>query len=326
MNIQRSLMLISVVILVGPLAACGSDKAGANQGAAQTAAHPTADTSGNASALQVAAQARGKVTCPTDVPAAAAGSPVDDVVGVRPGLTYEQAANVVMCSNPLLVVTTERGRGYNIKTYGQTVRQGFEARFAEPRVQMSGRDYARQMERDAMARSMNAVRSDMKPGQTKWFVSTMGMPGQEKVISAAREQWFENGRNPTMASVEQSLVKKYGAPTRRLDNGDIALKWVRDARGRPVTETSPLFSQCGVSADPDSGTSLSPNCGIAVAATIRPLKSNPALAKFLQAAVVDSAGGYQALTATEQGLQGMDAKRRAQEVKQAADSAQAPQL
>lgn len=321
--------LASLLLVAGLLSACSSGKpgtaaaAGNGRAAAETATHD----SGDASAEQVATEARGDVDCPAKLPAQPAGTPVDDIVGVRPGLTWEQASNAVMCSNPLLVVTVETGRGFDINTYGQTIRQGFSARFAEPRVTLTRQQYMQQAEREAMDRGMNAVRHDVKPGQAKWFVATMGMPGQEKVLSAARDEWFDEGRNPTIDSVEQALIAKYGTPTWRTDaDTDHRLSWAHDPRGRPITETSPMYNRCSASADPDNGTNLSADCGIAVAATIVPLRSNPALAQNLQVGVVDQAGGYQALTDTQQGLQAMDAARRAKQVQEAAKNSQAPQL
>jgi hypothetical protein len=55
-------------------------------------------------------------------------------------------------------------------------------------------------------------------------------------------------------------------------------------------------------------------------------RDNPGLSQFLQVGVVDQAGGYAALTATTEGLQALDAQRRAQQVQDAAKNAQAPQL
>ena len=115
-------------------------------------------------------------------------------------MTYDEAANVVMCTNELMVVTEGGTGGFNIQTYGQTLRQGFTARIAEPRVQKTSKQIMEEMQDDMLARSGNAVRYDLQPGQSKWLVTTMGMPGQEKVIAAAREEWFAAGKNPTMAS------------------------------------------------------------------------------------------------------------------------------
>lgn len=317
---------IIIALASGVLAACGGGKQAA-QDSSQAASDHAEAASGDASAEEVANEARGDVDCPADAVPNPPGTPVNDIVGVHPGMSYEQAANAVMCSSPLLVVSAETGRGFDIQTYGQTIRQGFSARFAEPRVQLTRQQYMQQAEREAMARGMNAVRHDVKPGQSKWFVATMGMPGQEKVISAARDQWFEEGRNPTIASIEQALIAKYGTPTWRTDqSNDHRLSWAHDPRGRPITETSPLYNRCSASANPDNGTNLSADCGIAVAATIFPLRSNPALAQNLQVGVVDQAGGYRALTDTQQNLQAMDAARRAKQVQDASKNSQAPQL
>ncbi|MEO6801539.1 MAG: hypothetical protein ABI178_16495 [Rhodanobacter sp.] len=323
---MRIKQLLTALLVTGLLSACGSSgKPGTATPGAR--ADTTATPSGNASAKEVAAAARGDVKCPAHSVAAPAGAPVDDVLGVRPGMTYQQAANAVMCSNPLLVITPENGRGFQIQTYGQTIRQGFSARFAAARVQKTGRDYAREMEQEAMERGLNVARHDMKPGQSKWFVSTMGIPGQEKVIGAAREDWFAESRNPTMDSVEQALINKYGTPTQKTDQDSYhQLRWAYDPRGRLITDTSPLYNKCRGVADPDGGMGLSADCGVIVEAAIQSLRSNPALAQLLQAGVVDQAGGYQALTDTKQVLQTMDAARRAKQVQDASKNAQAPQL
>jgi len=319
-----------LVLASALLAGCGSDHPDT-----ASAGHPApaktkaaANTSGDASAMEVAAAARGDVHCPADTgPARAEGAPVDDIVGVRPGMSYEQAANAVLCSHPLLVVSAANGRGFDIKTYGQTIRQGFEARFAEPRVQKTGRQIVQEMERNAINRTMNVARQDMQPGQSRWFVGTMGMPGEEKVISAARDQWFDEGRNPTIDSVAQALTAKYGPPTQRIDNNSTHwLRWASDPRGRPIGEASPLYQKCDGASSPNDGMSVSPDCGVVVAARIVPLRDNPALAQHLEVGVVNQAAGYQALTDTEQGLQAQDAARRAQQVRDASQNAQAPQL
>jgi hypothetical protein len=180
-----------------------------------------------------------------------------------------------------------------------------------------------------MARSGNRVaEEDVKPGQSKWYAGTMGVPGQERVINVAREEWFEAGRNPTMTSVEQALLKKYGTPTRKPPSagGQIYLTWSYDPLGRQITETSPLFHRCTGVADPDGGANFSPDCGLVVTAQVFAMPDNPELARFFQVGVVDQAGGYNALTKTEQALQAMDAQRKAQQVQEASKNADAPQL
>jgi hypothetical protein len=166
------------------------------------------------------------------------GMPVDDVVGVRPGMTWDEAVNVVLCSHDLLVMTPETRRGYTMQTYGQALRQGFNARFAEPRVQKSSKQILAEMQDAAIARGSNRAARDVQPGQAKWYVGTMGLPGEERVISAAREEWFEAERLPTMASVIEALQGKYGALVivEDVDGGGYYLVWAYDPSGRPSGE------------------------------------------------------------------------------------------
>jgi len=278
-----------------------------------------------ASAEEVAENARGDVDCPADIdsPERAEGAPVDDVVGVRPGLTYDEAVNLVLCTHDMLVVTAGGG-GFDIQTYGQTLRQGFSARFAE--AEKSSQQVMKEMQEGFLARSGNAVTQDMLPGQSKWSVTTMGLPQQERVISVAREEWFAEGKNPTRDSVASALIAKYGTPSRDRTTSQRLLWWIYDPRGRPATETSPLYNQCGGISDPDGGTNFSPDCGLVVHAQIIPLPSNPDLAQYLQVGVIDQAGGYQAITGTEQALAAGDAERQTRETRDAAENADAPQL
>lgn len=322
---------LSLLLATALLAACGSGQSPSSSAAANRAA--AASLPDNASADEVAAHMRGDVHCPAAIktPPQAAGTPVDDVRGVRPGLTYEEAANVVMCTNPMLVVTPADDRGFQIKPYGQKIRQGFTARFAEPGK--TGQQIMEEMRREQQARMANAVQHDLKPGEEKWFVSTMGVPGQERVIGVAREEWFATGKNPTVESITAALVKKYGKPTQTVDEHrsgqlwDRHLHWDYDPRGRLITETSSLYTSCRGVADPDRGFGLSANCGVAVTAHIIPMRrSNTALAQALQVGAVDQAAGYTLLASTEAGLKAMDAARRAREVKQAAKNADATQL
>lgn len=327
---MSALRLAGLALVAGTLlVACGG---GQSQGGASSAAGTASAAkpkSGEASAEQVAEEARDGIRCPAKVKSAerAAGAPIDDIQGVRPGLTFDEAKNLVLCSNELLVAHDDTARGFNIKTYGQTIRQGFAAQYAEPRVVKSSKQIMQEMQDDMIARSGNAVREDLKAGQSKWFVWSMGMPGEERVIGAARAERFDADRNPTMASVEQALLKKYGEPTRRQMGGTtLNLSWVHDDRGRPVGETSPLYNSCTVVNSPDGGSNFSPDCGITVGAQIVAKRDNEQLAERLEVGVVDQASGYAAITNTEAALEAMEVQKRASEVQDAAKNADAPAL
>lgn len=283
----------------------------------------------SASAEEVAKEARGTLSCPPKIAseARAADAPVDDIVGVRPGLTYDEAAALVLCSNEMLVVTPEDDRGFRVETHGQKIRQGFVAYFADARVEKSAQDVVREMEHDFIARGMNTRREDMGPGKAKWFVSTVGLPDEERVVRVAREEWFPEGRNPPMDAVEKALVDKYGKPTERKDDErGRRVRWVYDPLGRAVTETSPLYSRCYGTADPDSGVNITPDCGIVVTAVIEPMRDNPGIARLLQVGVVDQARTFESIESTEQALLAKREERRAKELEEAAKSAAAPQL
>jgi hypothetical protein len=241
-------------------------------------------------------------------------------------MTYEEAANVVMCSNDMLVVGQPITGGFNIQTYGQTVRTGFEARFAEERRTKTSKEYMQEMSDDMMARSGNAVRYDLGPGQSKWLVTTMGMPGQEVVVAVGREEWFPEGKNPTMPGVAEALVKKYGNPSFNLDQpGQRWMRWIYDPMGRPVTETSPLFNSC-MGTGVTGGVNLSPDCGVVIEAHVIPMQDNPGLARSMDIGVVDQAIGYEKVTATEQALEQGEQAKRSQAVQDASKNAESPTL
>lgn len=318
-----------VVVLAVVIAGCGGgdEDADGPAGTAKPASAPT----GNASAEDVAEETRGKLKCPPKLvtPARVAGAPVDDIVGVRPGLTYDEAAKGVMCSHELMIVVDDKRARFNIPTYGQTVRQGFHGRFAKERVQKTGKEIMEEMQDAAMARMNNAVVRDVAPGEAKWYVGTMGAPGAERVTDVAREEWFAAGKQPPVASVEKALTDKYGPPTERLDpqrQGYASLRWAYDTFGRLIGEASPLFRACHVNPWVNSGVNFSPDCGVVVAARIVPLRDNPAIAESMTVVSVNQAEGYERINTTEQALLQQENARRAQQAEDAAKNADAPTL
>ena len=106
----------------------------------------------------------------------------------------------------------------------------------------------------------------------------------------------------------------------------IMLTWIHDPQGRFVPDTSPMAMRCTPMSDPDGGTNFSPDCGVVVAARVDPVRENPALARSLSVGVADQSGGYELITQTEQALQSGEMKRRQQEVENAAQNADQPQL
>lgn len=319
--------LCVLLFMSGALAACGSSEAPDTSSAPAAAAR--ADKSRvAATAAEVADEARGKVKCPAKVGTAPrAGLPAHDVVGVRPGLTWDEAMNVVLCTNELLVATENRGRSFRINTYGQTVRQGFDAAFAEDRINKTSQEIMAEMQDAALARGTNRRAPDMPGGTARWYVTTMGLPGKETVVAAARIEAFVEGKAPTMESVAAALAGKYGEPTQRQQQPTThTFTWSYDPLDRKVTETSPLYQRCYGVSHPDAGVNLSPDCGVVVEARIDSMRDNPLLARTLQVGVVDQARGYESLVATEQQLERAELERRAAAAEAAAKQADKPTL
>ena len=172
---------IAMLSVLGLLAGCGSGDA--PKASSQKASTPQATArqengarNQDATAAQVAAEARGKLKCPAKVTLAprAANAPVDDIVGVRPGMTYEEAAHVVQCTHELLVVTEDARNRFQINTYGQRLRQGFGAGFAQARahVQKTARDYARELQ----YREPSRAAAQVAPRSHPLRCSPSGMP------------------------------------------------------------------------------------------------------------------------------------------------------
>lgn len=308
-------------------AGCGGGGESGNDIAApgaEAAAPPT----GEASADQVARQQRGQVSCPPKVATPRpAGAPVDDVTGVRPGMTWDEATNAVLCDNPMLVVSENKERRFGLNGDGSAIRHGFDAKFAEARVEKSGADYLREMQEESNRRSANAIEVPLQPGQVRYYVGTMGVAGQERVVTVAREEYFPDGKLPAVEGVAKALIAKYGVPTSSVDDrGGRRLAWKYDPTGRLITETSPLYDRCHVSPSPDASTNLSPDCGVTVSSEIKFSRDNPGLAHSLAVASQHGAEGYARITATDQGLIQADRARRAKEVQDAQKGAVQPKL
>jgi hypothetical protein len=289
---------------------------------------PKPSSSGPASAEQVAKEMRGNVSCPAKASAERpSGAPVDDVVGVRPGMPVDEAANFVLCDNPLLVVTENSSRGYNIATYGKHLRQGFDAAFAQPRLVKTSAQILKEMQDETMRRGNNTYVAPLKPGQVRYYVSSMGLPGQEQVMSVSREEYFPQGKLPTVDSVKQALVGKYGQPSQINDSGAaVYLWWEYDPAGARIAQGSPRFGACQINPSPDSGTSLSTDCGLEIGAFIQGASENPGLAHSLAVTSQNGAQGYAILRATEDALRKGDEARRSKELSDAGKGASAPKL
>lgn len=318
------LVLPSLLILIsaGILTACGDNKNDA-QAPSYASSESAKHSDSPASVEEVANESRGNVHCPAQITTKKAeGSPVDDVVGVRPGMLFDEAANIVMCSDKLLVVKLDDSRKFDIDTYGQKVRNGFSAQVAVAREKpKSYDDNLRELNEKALKRMKNGGREQtFFPGQTKWYVNAMGLPGEERVIGAERVEWFAKDHNPSVISTEQALISKYGKPTVRHDSSNlITLTWAYDPAGQQIEETSRKCNNADVGY-------MTTDCGLIVGAWISRLHENPGLVDSLKATVVDQAKGFDLITNTKERLKENESVRRAKQVEKAEKQADTPKL
>lgn len=303
----------ALVLLLG---ACGGSS-GSSESSAPSSSAPAADKFKEMTAEQVAKHARKGLKCPPKIstPARGEGGPIDDVVGVRPGLSYDESVNATLCDNPLLVVAENTRRGFQIPTYGVTLRQGFDAAFAEPVVELSRREYERQTMDRIMNRDSGRV---LEPGQIRFYVATMGLPGEEKVIRVSREQRFKEGEMPTVEAVVGALQSKYGEASKKQDfDYRLDITWAHDARQRKITETSPLIGSCNGVAKPADGFNLDPKCGVVVKAELLRSRTNNGLVETLMVGSVDQKTGLDLINETEAALLKQNEERKRKEIEDA---------
>lgn len=320
MNMAR-IGLVAAALVLSLLGGCSDKKAApATPMSAAGAYAGNPQPAQGRSAAEVAQSARKDLRCPAEVtlPARPENQPVDDLMGIRPGMRYEEAANVILCTDDLLTMSKNDRRGFSLETYGTKLRQGFEMKPAAADMPMTQEALMARMREESRQRNSFVRVRDVPPGHSKWAVGTMGLPGEEKVISVIREQWFETDKLPPAATVEQALTKKYGEPTARNRHDAHALTWAFDTRGRPITETSRLYETCRIASQMDARLTLSPDCGLIIAARLNPPHGNDQLVEFLEIHIADQAGGFTAIRETQEGLLSLNESRKARELEQAA--------
>lgn len=141
--------------------------------------------------------------CPpsVSVPVRALGQPVDDVMGVRPGMNARDFEEIVKCVAEDYVV---------------------EARALTNGVANTGR------------KSRPLVQA--RRGQDTVTAALFGPEGQEQAAVIWREVYFDAGEGPPPAQVEAMFVAQYGSPHEARDNpqGVRLLTWTYAPDGRAL--------------------------------------------------------------------------------------------
>lgn len=336
MWMKRGMLAIAVAIsIVG----CGSgdDEASGNAAPAPTAATDSAANPGTAPARAAAAEpartakASDARRCPPDVatPGPAEGAPVDDILGVRPGQTFEEAEAILACREEGYRVET--GSVWTVRnTHGLPTRQLLRASNGTP---CTGQDIARSMRSmqgssECSSGPQGSGLSMVKDANDEVWVAFTGLQGQEVAGGVWRSRDYPADGQPPAESLQQALISKYGEPsvaetlTRNrmpLRTGDVELTWVYDLRGRKLSSENPMYQRCSRVNHNFFGSHLwSGECGLIVTAGIRKNPRNDLLANTLTLGIMNQKDFYDRSQAFEAAIVATVEEQRQQAAREAA--------
>jgi hypothetical protein len=316
MNIWYPYRLILLVFALA-LVACGDG--GETASGAKT---PTTSPAAAATAAKDSGQPR--LRCPAKVRKDLQGP---DIIGLQLGMTLGETLDTARCAlGEDAVVKTEnhwlkKPDGRYIDTYG--IELGTQALTVK---QGDNRPCNYQREWQSCE------------GALKWehvdeivTVATPGTPGRETAMVIWRTQNFREGQMPPAQSLLDALIAKYGEP-QHVEHSDKQrghtagyrdLRWLRDRRGSPLTDSNPLFRQCfNTLSGRGESTSVSwrDGCGLNVWARVYLSGQNSGLAMELNMGMVQQSDLWAHGEATQAELQQLGQARRDAEVQKAGDA------
>ncbi len=235
--------------LIVSLAACGRDRGGTDNFTTANGALAGGNAMGATVTVPAVAE-QSTPACPTPSPA-----PGLDIVGIHVGMSADEAFQRVVCAAPNLQIAY---RSYSSNPYDYVSRP----------YPADTRDFIE-------TRVSNGVAPD------SFRVQLAGRPGQEQVVAILREMNFAPGTEPTIATLEAELRRKYGLvnglpPEQRLRYGFAATGLV-GADGR--ASAGQIEYRC-TARDTSGPPRL--DCPYFVIAEVRPRPDNPELAKEMR--------------------------------------------
>ncbi|NGP53514.1 hypothetical protein [Thioalkalivibrio sp. XN8] len=262
----------------------------------QAAARAAAST--EVEALMAAREERRKQAaarqCP-HTPALAArdpNQPVDDVANLRPGMSFADVEALLECRGD--IVNFDTAEAWAIRNEGLPTRQLLRAANgdicpAEARLAGGGEcedgGYGFELLQDV---------------SEEFIVAFTGLPEGERAGVIWRRTVFPADESPTVTSLQEALVAKYGQPHLAANQegyyslghrpGAVTYSWVYDARQQPIPGgDSARRSRCVNGPRPAFEKQMSWNsaCGLTVRAEIMTAPGNTLLARELNVVVMD---------------------------------------
>ena len=219
------------------------------------------------------------------IPKRAEGAPVDDLRGLRLGVSLDAAIRFVQCPDggeaDSILLEGDGPRlsrdeaGLNIRSFVRVA---------------TGRHQARWGATDVLNYD---PRNRLETVDAEWSLYADGMPGQEKLYALWLTQPFAKGGEPTVASQRTALEAKYGKPSLVGDRGE--LFWLYGPDGKPLPEFDrEKLRECSAGiALHGQRMNWRPDCGLTIVAQVNTAYDNPQIAQGVRVALFDAAKYYE---------------------------------
>lgn len=290
------------------LAGCGKGADAGGEPAAEGAARAAAPDGATPSRA-----ARARRDCPPQLSAAAEQrpGPADDILGIRPGMPWDDVIAILECRGDLK--TFQTAETWSIRqNYGFPTRQLLRA--TDGRVCSAAElRQAQQAGCDTVGNRFEGV----KDISEEFVVLFTGMPGEEVAQAVWRRTVFPADGYPANSALVDALTEKYGAPLIQESEMNyynaaprrgaaLNLAWVYDTRGRMFARSDAV----GFNRDCTNGMkpwfaaqhSWNSGCGLTIRAEIMAVEGSRLMASSMDVMVVNQAALFNASRAFEQAL------------------------
>lgn len=290
------------------LAACGGDERQTTSAAESTASAAKAGRSTPPRPEDELPKAR----CPSKAGAKVAGP---DIVGLKLGMSFDDALNHARCAMPEGVI-------------GFTPRWFQQIRAGSVTLERQAFTIQRGDTSECVYRQIgDAAKCGL--GRRVWdhvdemiHVASPGLDGRQTVVGIWRTQNWKAGEMPTRDAVLSALRDKYGREGELTNQQHGTVSWRYDANGAPLGASDPQFQQCyGIAARAGSSQSWREGCGLSITADLVPPRDNPQLVQSLHVGMAHQQRLLEYGDAMQAELDRMDAERRRAEVERASGAA-----